>query len=172
MIKENIENAINDQINAELYSAYLYLSMSASFDDQNLDGFANWMRAQADEEVEHAMRFFDYLNERGGRAELDAIEKPKKNWESPLEAFEDAYEHEQYITERINDLSDLAEEENDRATLNMLQWFVEEQVEEEDSVDQIVQKLKLAGGSKSSLLMLDSKLGERTPVEEGEEEAE
>ncbi len=143
MIEENIEKAINDQIDAELYSAYLYLSMSANFSDQNLDGFADWMRAQADEEVQHAMKLFDYLNERGGRVELGAIEKPQKEWESPLEAFKAAYEHEKYVTERINDLYNLAEQEKDRATMNMLEWFVEEQVEEEDSVDQIVQKLEM-----------------------------
>lgn len=169
MIEEKIEEAINDQIDAELYSAYLYLSMSANFSDQNLDGFADWMRAQAQEEVDHAMRFFDYLNERGGRIELGAIEKPQKEWESPLEAFETAYEHEKYVTERINDLYDLAEEENDRATQNMLEWFVEEQVEEEGSVDQIVERLKMTGDSKSALMMLDQKLGERSAVEDGEE---
>lgn len=161
MIKEKVENAINDQINAELYSAYLYLSIEAYFSDCDLDGFASWMHAQAQEEVEHAMRFFDYLNERGGRVELGNVEKPKKEWNSALDAFEDAYEHEQYISKRIDELCELAEGVNDRPTINMLQWFVEEQVEEEDSVGGIVEKLRMVDGKSTGLLMLDSKLGER-----------
>ncbi len=161
MIKEKIEEAINDQINAELYSAYLYLSIAADFGDKNLEGFANWMRIQAQEEVEHAIRLYDYLEERGGRVKLKAIDKPKTEWESPHKAFKDAYEHEQYITGRINDLVDLAEKEKDKATVKMLQWFVEEQVEEENSVNKIVQKLEMAKDSTSSLLMIDSQLGER-----------
>ena len=169
MIDERVEDALNDQINAEFYSAYLYLSMAADFADQNLDGFSHWMRLQAQEEVEHAMRIFDFVLERGGTVELGELEKPKTEWESPKEAFKDALEHEEYITGRINDLVDLAKEKNDRATENMLQWFVDEQVEEEDSVDEILQKLKMAGDSSSSLLMLDSNLGQRTPGEENEE---
>lgn len=169
MIKENIEKSINDQINAELYSAYLYLSMAADFADKGYEGMEQWMRAQAREEKEHAMRFFDYLQERGGRVKLEAIEKPKEKWESPLEAFEEALEHEKYVTERINEMADLAEKEKDRATLNMLQWFIDEQVEEEDSTENIVNKLKMVEESPSGLMMLDSKLGER-PTETVEEE--
>ncbi len=169
MIKESVEKSINDQINAELYSAYLYLSMAADFADKGYEGMEQWMRAQAREEKEHAMRFFDYLQERGGRVELEAIEKPKEEWESPLEAFEEALEHEKYVTERINEMADLAEKEKDRATLNMLQWFIDEQVEEEDSTETIVNKLKMVEDSPSGLMMLDSKLGER-PTESLEEE--
>jgi len=169
MIKESIEKSINDQINAELYSAYLYLSMAADFADKGYEGMEQWMRAQAREEKEHAMRFFDYLQERGGRVKLEAIEKPKEEWESPLEAFEEALEHEKYVTERINEMADLAEKEKDRATLNMLQWFIDEQVEEEDSTETIVNKLKMVEDSPSGLMMLDSKLGER-PTESVEEE--
>ena len=169
MIKESVEKSINDQINAELYSAYLYLSMAADFADKGYEGMEQWMRAQAREEKEHAMRFFDYLQERGGRVELEAIEKPKEEWESPLEAFEEALEHEKYVTERINEMADLAEKEKDRATLNMLQWFIDEQVEEEDSTETIVNKLKMVEDSSSGLMMLDSKLGER-PTESVEEE--
>lgn len=169
MIKENIEKSINDQINAELYSAYLYLSMAADFADKGYEGMEQWMRAQAREEKEHAMRFFDYLQDRGGRVKLEAIEKPKEKWESPLEAFEEALEHEKYVTERINEMADLAEKEKDRATLNMLQWFIDEQVEEEDSTENIVNKLKMVEESPSGLMMLDSKLGER-PTETVEEE--
>jgi len=169
MIKESVEKSINDQINAELYSAYLYLSMAADFADKGYEGMEQWMRAQAREEKEHAMRFFDYLQERGGRVELEAIEKPKEEWGSPLEAFEEALEHEKYVTERINEMADLAEKEKDRATLNMLQWFIDEQVEEEDSTETIVNKLKMVEDSPSGLMMLDSKLGER-PTESVEEE--
>ena len=169
MIKESVEKSINDQINAELYSAYLYLSMAADFADKGYEGMEQWMRAQAREEKEHAMRFFDYLQERGGRVELEAIEKPKEEWESPLEAFEEALVHEKYVTERINEMADLAEKEKDRATLNMLQWFIDEQVEEEDSTETIVNKLKMVEDSPSGLMMLDSKLGER-PTESLEEE--
>ncbi|MFW6040284.1 MAG: ferritin [Thermoplasmatota archaeon] len=161
MLKENIEEAINEQINAELYSAYLYLAMAADFAEKGLDGFKHWMRLQADEEVEHAMRFFDYLNSRGGRVKLSAVDKPKNEWESSIEAFEDAYEHEQKVTRMINDLADLAEKEKDRATLNMLQWFIDEQVEEEESAEEIVTKLRMIGDNVSGLMMLDSKLGER-----------
>lgn len=170
MIKEKIEEALNEQINEEFYSAYLYLSAAAYFDEQGLDGFENWMRLQAQEEVDHAMRFFDYIEERGGRVELENIEKPKIDWGSPLEAFEDALEHEQHITKKINELADLAEEENDRATMNMLQWFIDEQVEEEDSTEEVVQKLKMIDDSPSALMMMDSKLGERMPGEDEEED--
>ena len=170
MIKEKIEEAINNQINAELYSAYLYLSMAADFSEKGFDGFEGWMRMQAQEEVDHAMRFFDYLESRGGRVKLEAIDKPKEEWGSPLDAFEDAYEHEQKVTKMINDLADLAEDENDRATMNMLQWFIDEQVEEEESAEEIVTKLRMVDDSVSGLMMLDSKLGERMPVEEGDEE--
>ncbi len=169
MIKENIEKSINEQINAELYSAYLYLSMAADFADKGYEGMEQWMRAQAREEKEHTMRFFDYLQERGGRIKLEAIEKPKEEWESPLEAFEEALEHEKYVTERINEMADMAEKEKDRATLNMLQWFIDEQVEEEDSTENIVNKLKMVKDSPSGLMMLDSKLGER-PTESVEKE--
>lgn len=165
MINDRLEEAINNQINEELYSAYLYLSVAADFGDKNLEGFQGWMKAQAQEEVEHAMRLFNYLEERGGRVRLQEIEEPKAKWESPLEAFKDAYEHEKYITGKINELVELAEEKNDKATLNMLQWFVDEQVEEEDSVSAIVEKLEMVGDSASGLLMLDSELGKRGGTE-------
>jgi len=170
MIKEKIEKSINDQINAEMYSAYLYLSMAADFAEKGLDGFESWMRVQAQEELSHAMKFLDYLQERGGRVELDEIEKPQKEWGSVLEAFEDAYEHEQYVTERINKMVDLAEEEGDRATFNMLQWYVEEQVEEEDTAEDIVQKLKMIGDNSSGLFMFDNKMGERVFTDTTQEE--
>ena len=161
MIDEEIQEAINDQINAELYSAYIYLSMAADFGDRGLDGFETWMHSQTIEEINHAMRLYQYLQSRGGRVKLDEIEKPKTEWDSPLEIFKDAYEHEQYVTERINELADLAEEKNDRATLQMLQWFIDEQVEEEESAEEILDKLKMAEDDGSALMMLDKEMGQR-----------
>ncbi len=160
-MNEKVQKAINDQINAELYSAYLYLAMSAYFHSINLSGFANWVRVQALEEETHAGRFFDYVNERGGRAVLGEIEKPPVEWKSPLDAFEAIYAHELKVTGLINDLVDLALKEKDHATYNMLQWFVSEQVEEESSADEIVQKLKLIGSEGSGLFMIDQELTQR-----------
>ena len=172
MINKKIETAINEQINEELYSAYLYLSMSGYFDSEDLPGFAQWMYAQYQEEVEHAMRFYRYLQDRGGRVHLHAIKEPQHAWDSPLEAFEAALEHEKYITGCINDLVDLAESEHDRATFNMLQWYVDEQVEEEASVEEIVAKLEMVGDSGNGLLMLDRELGQRQAPSGDEEPAE
>jgi ferritin len=161
MIGEKIETAFNEQINWELYSAYLYLSMSAYFLSINLNGFANWMRVQALEEVTHAMKFFDFINERSGRVALLETKAPPKDWESPLAAFEDAYEHECFVSSRINDLVNLSLDEKDHASNNFLQWFVGEQVEEEASVDEVAQKLKIIGGDGGGLFMLDQELGQR-----------
>ena len=161
MIKKNLEEAINKQINEELYSAYLYLSMATHFDDVNLPGIAGWMKAQAQEEVEHAMRFYHYLTERGGRAVLQAIKAPQSEWASPLAAFQDALKHEEYITSCIHKLVDLAASEKDHATVNMLQWFVAEQVEEEATATEIVEKLKMIGDQGHALYMIDKELGAR-----------
>jgi len=161
MISEKIKDAVNKQINAEIYSSYLYLSMSAYFESINLKGFANWMKAQAQEEMVHAIKFYDYINERSGRVLLTAIEAPPKQWDSPLDVFEFTYKHEQKVTGLINDLVNLAISEADHATTNFLQWFVAEQVEEEASADEVVQKLKLAGERGSGLFMLDRELGQR-----------
>jgi len=161
MIGEKIETAFNQQINWELYSAYLYLSMSAYFLSINLNGFANWMRVQALEEVTHAMKFFDFINERSGRVTLLETKAPPKEWKSPLAAFEDAYEHECFVSSRINDLVNLSLDEKDHASNNFLQWFVSEQVEEEASVDEVAQKLKIIGGDGGGLFMLDQELAQR-----------
>jgi len=142
MIKKKIENALNKQTNAEMYSSYLYLSMSAFFESANLKGFAHWMRIQAQEELVHALKFFDYVHGRGGTVTLTAIDAPPIKWQSPLAVFDHVFEHEQKVTGLINDLVDLAISENDHATHNFLQWFVAEQVEEESSADEIVHKLK------------------------------
>ncbi len=161
MILEKMEQALNEQINAEFFSAYLYLSMAGYFSAQNLSGCAHWMELQYMEESEHAMKIFKYINDRGGRVRLDAIEKPQAEWESPMAAFEAAYKHEQYITGRINDLMKLAVELNDYTTQSFLQWYLNEQVEEEANVDEIVQSFHLMGNDKRGLFMLDRELKRR-----------
>jgi ferritin len=161
MIKGKMESALNKQLNAEFYSSYLYLSMSAYFESINIKGFANWMRIQTQEELVHAMKFYDYINERGGRVTLTAVEAPPIEWDSPLAAFEHVYKHEQKVTGLINELVNLSISEKDHASNNFLQWFVAEQVEEESSADAIVQKLKLIGEEHGGLFMLDQELGQR-----------
>ena len=141
MLNGKIEKAFNDQLNAELYSSYLYLSMSAYFQSINLSGFASWMRAQAQEELVHAMKFYNFINGRGGRVILKAVEAPPVSWESPLAAFEATYEHEQKVTGLINQLVELAMAEHDHASSIFLQWFVSEQVEEEASAQRAPRKL-------------------------------
>ncbi|MDP7180571.1 MAG: ferritin [Candidatus Woesearchaeota archaeon] len=160
-INEKVEKAINNQINNELYSEYLYLSMSAYFESINLDGFAHWMREQVKEESSHAMKLYKYLIERGGKVDLTEIKAPPKEWTSPLNAMEAAYEHETQITEMINKLVDIAVEEKDKATEVFLDWFVDEQVEEEASADKIVQQLKIIKGAPGPLFMLNSVLNRR-----------
>jgi ferritin len=169
MLSSKMQDALNGQLNAELYSSYLYLSMAAYFLDLNLGGFANWMRVQAQEEDMHAMKFYNFLNERGGRILLKAIDGPPTEWDSPLAAFEAVLEHEQKVTGLINDLVELALAEHDHATNIFLQWFVTEQVEEEDSANDVIQQIKMIGEAKGGLFMLDRELGQRTftaPAEE------
>ncbi|MDD3472238.1 MAG: ferritin [Syntrophaceae bacterium] len=161
MISQKIQDAFNEQINAETYSAYLYLSMAAYFASINLDGFATWMRVQAQEELLHAMKFFDYINERGGNVNLKPIDGPPTRWDSPIAAFQEAYRHEQKVTGLINNLVDISLQERDHASNAFLQWFVTEQVEEEASADAVVQKLKLAGDHGGGLFMIDRELGAR-----------
>jgi ferritin len=161
MLKGTIEKAVNGQINAELYSAYLYLSMSAYFESNNLPGFAQWMSVQANEEQEHAMKFFKYVLERGGKITLASIDAPPKEWKSPLDAFESVYKHELKVTGLIHKLVDLARSEKDVATENFLMWYVDEQVEEEAHSDAILQKLKLIKDSPNGLYMLDRELAAR-----------
>ena len=161
MLSKKMEEQLNEQINAEIYSGYLYYAMEAYFEDEDLTGFANWMHVQAQEELLHADKFFNYINERGGRVKLDGIEGPKNDWDSPLEVFKEAYEHETKVTERINNLYDLALEEKDHATASFLKWFIDEQVEEEASADEIVNKLKRIGDSGHGIFMLDNELSNR-----------
>ena len=170
MLSKKIEDVLNDQINAEFYSAYLYLSMEAYFESANLPGFANWMRVQTQEELTHAMKIYDFVNERGGTVSLKSIAQPPTKWQSPLAAFDGAYKHEQSVTGRINDLVNLAVKEADHATNTFLQWFVNEQVEEEKSANDIVQKLKLMADAPGGMYMIDQELGQRVftpPAAEG-----
>lgn len=162
MVSKNMENALNGQLNAEVYSGYLYLSMAAYFEEEDLAGFANWMRVQAEEELEHGMKFYDYIIRRGAKVTLDAIEKPQTEWDSPLAAFEHVLSHEKMVTGLINDLVNLAIEEKDHATNNFLQWFVEEQVEEEENAMEILAKVKLAGNSNEIFYALNEEFGSRT----------
>ncbi len=161
MLKPKMQEALNRQINAELFSSYLYLSMAAYFESAGLGGMAGWMQVQAAEEQNHAMRLFAFVNERDGRVLLDAIDKPKADWSAPLEAFQEAYQHEQKVTALINDLVDLATGEKDHATVSFLQWFVNEQVEEEATARAICDKLKLVGDNGPALLMMDAELARR-----------
>lgn len=163
-LKKSVEIAINKQINAEVFSEYLYLSMSAYFERKNLKGMAGWMRAQAQEEHKHAMKFFDYVNDRGGTVVLEQIDKPKATFTSPLNAFQEAYNHELKVTELINNIMDIAKKESDHATQSFLQWYVDEQVEEESTADEVVQNLKLVKEDASGLFIIDQKLAARVPA--------
>lgn len=161
MISEKMQAAINDQINAELYSAYLYMSMSAYYQHINLPGFANWMRVQAQEELVHATMFYDFIGERGGVVQLFPISGPPTTWENPTQPFKDAYQHETLVTSRINNLKNIALEEHDHATSSRLDWFITEQVEEEASADAVVKQLELIGGQGNGLFMIDRELATR-----------
>ncbi|MHC4430373.1 MAG: ferritin [Planctomycetota bacterium] len=171
MISKKMQDALNEQVNAELYSAYLYLSMESYFRSKNMNGFANWMRVQTQEEMSHVMKFYDFIDERGGRIVLKPIEGPPTEWDSPLAAFEAVYEHEQKVTGLVNELVNLAIVEKDHATNSFLQWFVDEQVEEEASADQAVQQLKMIEGAPGGIFLFDRELGQRVftpPAAEGE----
>lgn len=167
MIKPAVQDAINDQINHELFAAYIYLSMSAYFESTNLPGFATWMRAQAQEEIVHGMKLFDFLNDRGGRVVLKAVEAPPTEFKSPLEVFEQALKHEQKVTGMISTLYETAAKANDFAAQVALQWFITEQVEEEKTADLMVEQLKMIGNDRPAMLMLDRELGLRKPGVDG-----
>ena len=161
MLSKKVEEAVNAQMNREFYSSYLYLSMSAQFESNNLRGFAHWLRIQANEELGHAMKFYDYVTQRGGHQALRQIDAPPNKWKSNKAVFEEAYKHEQKITKHIAELVDLARSERDHATEVFLQWFVNEQVEEEMSANDIARKVELAGDSWGALFVIDSELGKR-----------
>jgi ferritin len=171
MLTENMQKALNGQLNAELYSSYLYLSMNAYFKSVNLDGFANWMHYQAQEELEHSLKFYDFILQRAGTVQLQQIDAPPSEWSSPLAVFEATLEHEQKVTGLINGLVDVAHEERDHATNIFLQWFVSEQVEEEENVGGVLEQLKLMGDAQGGLFMIDRELAKRSPSG-GSEESE
>lgn len=164
MLPQRMLEAVNRQINAEIYSAYLYLSMSSRFSALGLPGGANWMRVQAQEEMTHAARFYDHLIDRNGEVRLTAIDEPPSEWPTALAMFEEALEHERKVTAMIDALADLALEIKDHASHNMLQWFIAEQVEEEASADDMIQKLRLAEGAPGGLFQLDNEMGTRVFV--------
>ena len=164
MITTKMEEALNEQVNAELYSSYLYLSMSAYFVRKNLPGFAHWMFIQTQEEAAHAMLFFNYVNERGGTTTLKAIAQPDLDWESPIHVFEAVLDHEQMVTGLINNLVDVAIQERDHTTNNRMQWFLKEQVEEESNATGILEQLKIVEGKGQGLLLLDRELQMRVFV--------
>jgi ferritin len=158
---EKMIDALNSQLNAELYSSYLYLSMGTYFESMDMSGFSNWMRVQAQEELSHAMKIHDYVIQRGDRVILTRIDSPPTEWESPVDAFEHVYAHEQKVTALINQLVNLAISLGDHATNNFLQWFVAEQVEEEESSSGVLKKVRMANESSSGILMLDNELAQR-----------
>lgn len=161
MLTESIENALNRQIVEELYASHLYLSMEAYCETLALEGAARWLSHQSREEYGHAKKIFDYINDRNGKVRLGQVNAPPHEWSSPLALFEDAYRHEQNVTAAIGKLIELAKKEGDHLTFSFLQWFADEQVEEEDSVSRIVDRFKIAGSDGSALLLLDKELGER-----------
>lgn len=161
MLSKNLASEINTQIKLELYSGYLYLSMAAYFEAMNLSGFAHWMKKQALEEQEHAMKFYDYLNDRGDRVLLQAIDQPPAEFDSPLAIFEQSLEHEKSVTARINLLYSIAVKDNDYASQSFLNWFVDEQVEEEKNVSEIVEWLKMSGNSPHAVFMINNQLAQR-----------
>ena len=161
MLSEKMQDALNRQLNAELFSGYMYLSMSSYFKSINLDGFAAWMHVQAQEELMHAMKFYDFIIQRGGRALLAQVDAPPSEWPSPLAVFEATLAHEQKVTGLINDLVEVALSERDHATQIFLQWFVTEQVEEEENVGGVLEQLKLMGDATGGLFMIDRELAKR-----------
>lgn len=161
MINSKIATALNDQLNLEYYSAYSYLAMSAYFLTQNLNGFAHWMRVQAQEELGHGMKIYDFLDDREAEIRFQALAAPKQNWDSPLDVFEDSLAHEQKVSQSIYNIADLALSERDHATHTFLQWFIAEQVEEEAAVKELIDTLKLVGTEGNGLFLLDRDLAQR-----------
>lgn len=162
MLKDSVQKALNDQVKQEFYSAHVYLSMCAWFEDQGLPGFASWMRFQYQEELGHGIKIFDFIVDRDGKVIIEGVEAPPTSWDTPLAAFESAYENEKAVSASIDELYELAGNEKDHATRVMLQWFITEQVEEEASTKQAVDRLKLAGDDSSALLVLDQQFGNRS----------
>ncbi len=164
MINSELEQIINEQINKELYSEYLYLAMKLHFEDMNLQGFVNWFDVQVQEEHAHAVGFMNYLTERGGSVKLMAIDKPEVKGSTPLEVFKQVLEHEEYVTSLINGVADVAEKVKDRAAMSFVDWYIKEQVEEESNVGNVLKTLELIGDDKKALLLFDKDLATRTFV--------
>ncbi len=167
-IGKAMQDAMNEQINKEFFSSYLYLSMAAYFEDKNLTGFAHWMQLQADEEREHAMKFYNFILDAGGRVQLKALDAPATEWKSNLEVAEQVAEHEARVTASIHDLYELALKERDYAAQVMLQWFITEQVEEEKTSSQVLESVRRIDDNPAALVMLDRELGQRTPGAEAD----
>lgn len=167
MFSPSLQDALNEQVKNEFYSAHVYLAMSSWFDSQSLPGFGNWMRVQYQEELTHGLKIFDFINDRDGRALVLGFDAPPAEWKSPLNVFENSYAHEQKVTAMINNLYQLAVKENDYPTIVLLQWFINEQVEEEKNAKLIVDQLRMAGENPTALLLLDRELGARTPAAAG-----
>lgn len=167
MLSQSLQDALNEQVKNEFYSAHVYLSMSSWFDDKGMPGFAKWMRIQYSEELAHGLKIFDFINDRDGRALVHGFDAPPADWKSPLDVFENSYHHEQKVTAMINNLYAQAMKEPDYPTMVLLQWFISEQVEEEKNAKLIVDQLRLAGDSSSAILILDRELGGRAPEEQG-----
>lgn len=165
MLKEKVLNALNKQINAEMHSAYLYLSMSAYLQDKGLAGFANWMKVQYKEELSHALKIFDYVNERNGRVVLEPIAGVPIEFDGIIDVFEKTLEHEQKVTQMIDELMDVSVADSDHATQSFLQWFVDEQVEEEANVNELLDNLRLIDGQGNGVFMLNRELQSRTFVD-------
>ena len=161
MLSKKVQNALNDQLNKELVSSYLYLSLSSLLEDKNLGGMAAWMKAQAAEELGHAMKFYGYILERDGSVDLRPVAVPEGNYKNPKDIFKAAYEHEQYITKSINKIFEVSQDAKDYATTSFLQWFIDEQVEEEASTKAVVDKLELVADHPGGLFMVDRELGAR-----------
>jgi ferritin len=161
MLDKRIEDAVNDQINYELYSAYIYYSMQAWFEDKSFTGMTTWMAAQVKEEMSHAQIMYNFINDRGGRVILKAIEGPQTDWESPLDVFETALEHEKKVTARINKILDVATELHDHASIQFLHWFVNEQIEEENNASEIIDRLTFAADNRGAVFHIDTELGAR-----------
>ncbi|BHH82882.1 ferritin [Desulforhopalus sp. 52FAK] len=161
MISNNMCKALNDQVNAELFSSYLYLSMSSWFSERSLSGFASWMRVQAQEELSHAMKIYDYILERGGKIELTSIDQPESEWKSAVVVVEEVAQHEAKVTALVNDLVDIALSEKDHAANIFLQWFVAEQVEEEASVGEVFERMKMIDGDSAGMFAMDMELSKR-----------
>jgi len=164
MLKEKVLKALNKQLNVEFYSSYLYLSMAAHFESASLTGFASWMRMQSKEEYDHAIKVYDFIHDRDGVVELMKIDAPKTSWKTPTEIFEEVYAHEKEVSKSIYELVDLGIVEKDHATTGFLQWFVNEQVEEESSAMKVLDRMKLVGDSKQGLFLMDREMGQRAAM--------